>query len=357
MKRITMAEQIARALESDLMAGVWREFLPGGRVLAARYGANRATIDAALADLAGRGLVVSGGPRSRWRVGQVQALAATGPASAAVVQEVLLWVGDHHPACGDLLTREIFGTIRETWEAGGGIMAVAVVDMPRVRSAKSVIATLVKRHAATRVILHNAPGLLARAALATGLPVFQCGGEVRGPESDGVAYSLSAAIGKIIPVLASEGRRRILVALPAGRPVWHQGATTALREIGGVCAADPASWVEEVQQLNAQTVHDLWRRILPAKHPDAVVCWDVAWVFSLYSVAWQLGLRPGKDIVAVALDSSPQLGWLDPPPRILHLPAKPFIRRIGKWLKHPGQPGGFEIVESTFVPSDQRSPD
>ena len=122
-----------------------------------------------------------------------------------------------------------------------------------------------------------------------------------------------------------------------------------MREIGGIYAEDPGSWVVEVQQLNAQAVHDLWRRILPAKHPNAVVCWDVAWVFSLYSVAWQLGLRPGKDIVAVSMDSSPQLDWLDPPPRILQLPARPFIRRIEKWINHPDQPDGFEIVGSILV--------
>lgn len=328
-------------METDLAAGLWPKFLPGERVLAARYGVSRPTIEEAVKGLAERGLITGGGPRCRWRVNP-EAVGTAAPAQPAAA-EVLLWLGEDHPSA-DVLTSEVMEATRRAWEARGGIMEVVVMDLQRIRNPAAAIRKLVERHTVTRMILHNAPEPLARAACATGLPVFLHGGEIVSSDLPGIGFSLKLVLGGIIPALVSAGRQRILMAIPAGLPSWHETMVSALRKSGAACAEDPVSWVLEVPQNLPQAVHDLWRRVLPAKRPDAVFLMDARWVISLYAVAGELGIRPGTDIEVIYFDDAPQLDWLIPPPRALRVSARVFVKRIEKWLRHPESSGGFTLV-------------
>ena len=342
-------------MEIDLAAGLWPKFLPGGRILAARYGVSRPTIEVALRELARRGLIAGGGQRCRWRVNPGDAGAKSSAKPAVATAGVLLWLGEEHPVV-DPLTLEVMEATRKSWESKGGRLVVALVDLPRVRNGTAEVRTLLKRYAATRLILHNAPEPLARAALATGLPVFLLGGDVCEPHLAGIGFSLKLVLSQIIPTLIRKGRRRILIVTSAGRPTWYESMINALRKCDGDSAEDPASWVLEVPQNLPQAVHDMWRRVLPVKRPDAVFSMDARWIVSLYSVAWELGMRPGIDIEAVYFDDSPQLDWLSPPPRAIRASARIFIKRIERWLTHPDKSGGFEFVgiDGAVAPRDSR---
>ena len=342
IERVTLAQSLAAKLSDEIQAGTWSGNLPGYRVLGLRYGVSQPTCMTALEILAREGVIARVGERRPWRI-----LADHGPTTGGIKRGYkILWFGETEEDVMEPSTRAVLSVAMRECRDCGGRVSLEISRTLRSTRASAVANRLIKRHKPDRVILHNAPKQMIAAIVKTGVPVFMLGGELSPTfEVEGMGHSLEATCRRIGIDAIRMGRPRILFPVPVGFEGWRKDILRGLVKAGLVNAREGDKWVPWIDDSFPGALRDFWHAQLTRLKPDIIVTLGAPWLLSLYSAAWQTGLRPGEDFLAVTTDSPELLRWLDPSPTLLQLPIKTMQKHLVRWLRTPDPSRGHRFLE------------
>ena len=166
-----------------------------------------------------------------------------------------------------------------------------------------------------------------------------------------MGHSLAATCRRISTEALRLGKRHVLIPVPAGYKGWRKDAIKGVVESGLMSAREADQWVPCIDDLFPEAWKNFWLAQLPKLKPEVIVTLGAPWLLSLYSVAWQTGLRPGEDFLAVTTDSPDLLRWLDPAPTMLSLPIKTMQQHIVRWLRRPEPSRGHRFLEMRWPKS------
>lgn len=324
---LSAAEQVAAHLRWELSRGVWSGLMPGGDRLAAELGVGKDTVEAALRQLEGDGLLANQGRRRGRRI-----VAPTGDRSDKGIRIAIL---PHDPA--DRRLDYMVELEHELAEAGHTVVVparcLAELAMEVTRVARMVKAT----EADAWVVLGGTRELLAWFA-ASGRPVMAMFGRRTGLPIAAVGPDKPPVISELTQGLLALGHRRIVLLVRRMRRLPQPGASErmfleTLVEAG--IMAGPyhlPDWEESVDGF-----YERLGSMFRVSPPTALILDEV----TLFAAAQQFlagrGLQVPRDVSLVCTDYDPFFEWCRPTVAHIRWDSAPVVRRILRWAKNVAQ--------------------
>jgi DNA-binding transcriptional MocR family regulator len=166
-------------IEKELVAGTWGDTLPGHRTLMKFFAVSAKTSLGAIDLLEARGIVSAGEHGKRRRI-----LIDPKETNKAMMN-LLLIDGSGYLSGEDQMQMQAY---RNAWEGEGGKVHTVKFDFPRYHNPSALLRKAVASYSADAILLHVPPLAWVEAAVRL-RPVFLAGGEWKGNEITGSAYS------------------------------------------------------------------------------------------------------------------------------------------------------------------------
>ena len=334
LRILSPSEQVAEHLRGELLRGRWSGTVPGVPSLAAEMGVNRKTVDAALKQLDGEGVLVPQGAGKRRAIG-ILPVGLTPPALrlgillyesvdkridyVVEIQHMLLEAG-HAP----------FFAARSLMDLG--------LDVKRV-------AQFTKESKADAWIVVAGPVDVLNWFTKQSFPTFAlCGA------SDlrvaGAKPNKAPAYRKVVHTLVGLGHQRIvlLARSPRRKPCpgdSEQAFLDALEENGiGVGEYHLPAW-----QDSKESFIECLDSLFSVTPPTALIVQEAPLFAAAQQFLAQRGLKVPFDVSLVCSDPDPTFAWCEPSIAHIRWRPRPLVRRIVRWADKVSR-GKEDVVKS-----------
>ena len=332
-------EQVARHLREELIRGQWSGLLPGVDRLAVELGVSRKTVEAALRQLEGEGILVRQGQGRKRSIVQQGGQARPGLRVAVLLSEA----ADRHL---DYLV-EFMHELEEkghTASYAPGSMVELGMDLKR-------IARLVGGTEADAWVVGAGSGEILEWFCGQATPAFALFGRRSGLPMAGVGPDKRPAMAAAARALMRLGHRRIvLLARPRRRlPKPGESEQVLLDELAAhglpTGPYNLPDWEESTKGFHAR-LESLFR-MTP---PTALIIQEAPFYVAALQFCASRGLRVPQDVSLICTDADVDFRFCQPPVSHIRWDTDPVVRRILRWTDNVSR--GKADVRQTLIPAE-----
>lgn len=355
IKRKLLSEELAEAITKEIAAGVWKERLPGYRVLGKRYDVSRPTCERALAVLEANGVV---GPAEPGKMRPVLRKRFKKMVSARM--NLLIVIDSRHPPSP--LDAETLMQVEIFWKAEGGEVSRVECDLMRNSKPSYLLKKWIRALGADCLVFEtiaSAEWIMATEKL--GLPCYAFGGASGGRGIlSRTGFQVTKCIEKSLPEILKLGHRRILLVI--GRATVEQEMRNMIQEV-----TDPIlekDWGPEEVSFSVM-IPDLvhpkdwqswWRETLPRERPTIVLTESVFQAVCLHDICLNLGIQMPLDMSMMVLEDAEFLQWLSPLPTRYRYQYEEAFRHFKDWVRGGFAQGSIKFFSGEFIMGETLGP-
>jgi DNA-binding LacI/PurR family transcriptional regulator len=345
---LSAVEQVASYLREELKRGQWSGHLPGVDRLAPELGVSRKTLEAALRQLEGEGVIAKNGPRRRRSI-EPQG----GPLSPALRVSILL---------SEAADRQLDYVVDLQHELAriGHKTSVAPITMAECGMDARRIARVVEKDPADAWVVAGGPRDLLRWFHERGLPVCALFGRRRGLPIAGVGPNKPPAYALATRKLIALGHRRIVLIARRMRRLPEPGSSERafLNELAahGIPRGPYhlPDWEESLEGFHAGL-----EALFQVTPPTALIIQEAVLFTAARQFLANRGLRVPEDVSVVCTDADPTFAWCRPSVAHIRWDSRPVVRRIVRWAANlsSGKPDVRQVLTAAeFVPGGTIGP-
>lgn len=333
ISRTRIADLAAAKIRDELLGGLWKDRLPGTRILARRLGVSAPSVSEALAILVKEGVIERRGERKSFR--PVSSLGGGAPATQAQPEKRLL-ILTHEPL-GQLVevSRRLIEMLRDEMAAKGWKVESQVLDFLHVAHPQKSWDRLIQVDSGTSVVALYGRKALAEWALRRKVRMIFLGGNTESLEFPMVAVRSAGMAEFALRKLTALGHQRIVIPLCDRAEAFKQ----SIREVTRKAVEDAGgSYVKsyhnpESTYLKTDVTWRIIERVFQANPPTAFVFLDWKELVTAQCFLSRLGLRVPEDISLVLLSDQTDAEWFHPPLTRFRFPVARIVRTLVKWLE------------------------
>lgn len=336
---LSAVEQVADYLREEMLRGHWGGFLPGVDRLAPELGISRKTLEAALRQLEGEGLLVRNGPRRKRSI----ALGSNQPKAALRVAILLSEAADRHLDYVVELQHEL-ARVGHTASFAAGTMVECGMNVGR-------IARMVEKTAADAWVVGGGSREVLQWFHGRALPVCALFGRRRGLPIAGVGPNKPPTYALATRTLIDLGHRRIVLIARRMRRLPEPGTSERafLNELAihGIPYGPYhlPDWEESIDGFHAGL--EALFRVTP---PTALIVQEAAFFVATQQFLAGRGLRVPVDVSLICTDADPTFAWCKPSVAHIRWDSHPVVRRIVRWAANVSS--GKEDKRQTLTPAE-----
>ena len=339
MRFLSIAEQVANYLQSEILRGRWSETLPGLPQLSKELSINPKTVTVALRQLEKRGLLVPQGAGKRRRI--------VLPEDGWKPRPLRIAILSHEPLA---LTQGYMIELQHLLHQAGHGATFAGKSLIELRMDVDRVASLVRQTQADAWVVVSGSKEILEWFTGQGIPVFALFGRRRGLPIAGVGPNKERIYREIVRHLAALGHRRMVLLALGARRLPQPGASERafLEELAaqGIPASqfNLPDWEPDPEGL--QQALDSLFRVTP---PTALLI-DEAYVF--HAVKHHLsrqGIEAPEDVSLICTDPDGTFVWCRPSIAHIAWDNLPVVRRVVRWAKHVSQ--GKNDIRQSLTPA------
>ncbi|GAA5496185.1 hypothetical protein Rhal01_02367 [Rubritalea halochordaticola] len=310
LNKKSLPQQVADAMEQDIIKGVWKGTLPGYRILLARYEVSKVTCVRAISLLERKGLVSKAEPRKK------RAILVTPEISQAMTDlGTLLIIVDISEAY-IVESQENISVASHVWRERGGHVVVKEVDLTRNRAPNDLMKRWASENPVSAIFMIMPPREWVLAAYETEIPIFRIGGWLGEGDVKGtiLAYLATDVWGDTLAYLRSMGHERILVPWKFSNKFVWQGVLDAYRASHSDCLSleEIEALVPLVDHRNAEDWHQCWSGLLTRTQPTAVAITKPLEAISLMMFCAKAGIKVPDHLSILLVNPSDLSLWISP---------------------------------------------
>ncbi len=318
---MTISEQIAEYLRTEILRGRWSGSLPGKHQLANELGVNNKTVEVALRQLEKAGIIASKGAGRRRTIPPQSGSEIKGLRIAFLLNE------------GELdLQTAYHAELHHALTEAGHTMLYAPKSLVELRFDPKRVATLVRQtHADAWIVSAGSRGILEwfSAQPAPALAMF---GHRIGVRIASVGPNKEAAFADATQHLIDLGHQRIALLCRRLRRVPQPGASeTAFLD---TLQAHGIS-VSDYNMPDWDDTPGDFRRCLEALFcitpPTALIIEEASYYVAVLQFLAHQGIRIPADVSLVCTDDDPTFAHCQPPVACIAWDSRPIVRRIVTW--------------------------
>lgn len=345
---LSAVEQVAAYLKDELQRGKWSGYLPGIDRLAPELGVSRKTLEAALRQLEGEGVLKKNGPRRRRSI----EVPGAPPSNS-------LRIGFLFSEATDRQLDYVVDLQHELARIGHQVVQ-APVAMSDCGMEVRRIARVVEKEEADAWVVAGGSQEVLRWFVARSLPVCALFGRRRGLPVAGVGPDKSAAYAEATRHLIRLGHRRIVLLARRMRRLPEPGASERafLNELAAHGIPRGAfhlpDWEESVDGFHAGL--DALFQVTP---PTALIVQQAVLFAAAQQFLARKGLRVPEDVSLICTDDDPTFEWCKPTVAHIRWDSRPVVRRIVRWAVNlsNGKPDLRQVLTAAeFVPGGTIGP-
>ena len=349
MNFLSIADQIAAHLHAEILRGRWATAIPGRHQLAAEFGVNSKTVEAALRQLEKTGVLVPQGA-GRPRLIHVK------PAESIRELRIGFLHLERHEEQREEHLIQLWHALAE---AGHQVVSAQQTLTDMQFDVKRVAAVVGRTMADAWIVCAGSRGVLEWFARQP-LPTFALFGQREGLPMAAVGPDKPPALVDVTRRLVALGHRRIVLMCRKLRrlptPGTSEKAFLAALHEGGIPAGDYnlPDWEETPGGF-----HDCLDALFRLTPPTALIVDETAWFIAAMNHLLRLGLRVPDDVSMVSTDDHPTLHCCHPPVARIAWDSGPVIRRILKWahnISHGRPDIRQSLTPSRFIPGGTIGP-
>lgn len=317
---LSLNEQVAEHLRSELTRGRWVGLMPGKHELAAELEVNNKTVEAALRQLEKENLLV---PRGAGRRREINL--------DALAQRRILRIAFLVSETVDLGLDYIVELRHRLTEAGHAVQ-IANYTLANLRDDPGRLGKLAKSTAADAWVVLSGSRKVLEWFAGRPEPVFALFGRRGGLQMAAVGPDKAAATAAATRELIRLGHRRIVLMARPRRRLPEPGAPERafLAELAarGLAAGDynlPA-WEETPENF-----HKCLEELFRFTPPTAMIIDETPFFFAAQQFLARRGLQVPDDVSLVATDPDPAFFWCRPSIAHIAWESGPLVRRIARW--------------------------
>lgn len=359
LERKSLSEKLVEAITKEIAAGVWRDRLPGYRVLGKRYDVSRPTCESALRILQANGVI---GPAEPGKMRPIlRKRSKKGQASSKL--HALFVIDSRHPPSP--LDAELLMQVENFWKAEDGEVSRVECDLMRIHKPEYLLNKWIRTLGVDCLVFETiASSEWIVSVEKLGLPCYAFGGAKggRGILSRS-GFQVVACIEILLRELLELGHRRILLVL--GRATVEEEMRSAIQEMADPILAE--NWGGEELSfslmipdlVNPSDWQDWWKDTLLRERPTVVLTESVFQAICLHDFCLNQGIKMPLDMSMVVLDDADFLTWMSPIPTRYRYQKEEAFRHFRDWVRGGFRPGsikkfdGKRVAGSTLGPAPE----
>jgi DNA-binding LacI/PurR family transcriptional regulator len=340
VRLISAGEQVAARLRKEILDGQWSGEMPGIYVLAAELGVNHKTVDTALRQLEGEGLLVAQGPGRRRRIVLPAGRVRQRPLRVAIL-----------PSVAEDRRLDYIVELRHELVEAGHVAFFPEKSLHELGMDVKRIARMVRKNEADAWVVVSASREVLEWFVGLGVPTFALFGRRRHLTLAGAGPDKVRAYREVVRHLAALGHRRIVLLALAARRLPEPGLPERafLEELAAhdipTGPFNLPDWEES--PVGLQRLLDSLFKTTP---PTALLI-DEAHLF--HAVKHHLsgqGIRIPGDVSLVCTDPDRSFGWCRPSIAHIRWDSGPVVRRIVRWAGNVAR--GRKDLRQTLTPAE-----
>lgn len=349
LKILTVPQQVAQHLKSQIALGLWNGTMPGKHHLAAEYGISHHHVEAALQQLELEDVLESQGVSRPRRI----ASAAEGLAVPQLRVGILLW------DAGDRKISTMVDIFHRLTEAGHSVIDPRKTLMDLKMDVKRV-ASLVKQTPADAWVVSAGSHEVLEWFLQQKLPVFAVSGGCRSLPIAASGAALDAALVKATRSLIELGHSRIVLLVRRQHRLPKPGISVAaflatLKAYGiRTSSFNLPDWEETVEGFQ-ECLNSLFK----VSAPTAIFIDESQQFIAVRHFLATRGLRVPQDVSLICMDNDPVINWCVPTIANIRLESKNVVRHLMSWAKnisHCKKDVRQHIYQAEYVPGGTVGP-
>jgi DNA-binding LacI/PurR family transcriptional regulator len=337
---LSIADQVAEHLRSEILRGRWGGTLPGKHQLADELGVNNKTVEGALRQLEKTGVLLPQG-KGRKRLINLRSR------DTSRALRIALLLNDHQI---DEKTN-IIVQVKHALDVAGHTIITPPKSLTTLRFDPKLVAALVRKTEADAwLILAGSRGVLEWFS-SQAVPAFALFGNRVGVKIPSVSPNKPPAVAEATRHLIALGHRRIVLLARRSARLPHPSAGVAayldtLRENG--CQIGEFN-LPDWEETNTG-FHECLRSLFRATPPTALIVDEVNYFVATMQFMLLHGLKVPADVSLISTDDDVALSHCDPPAACLRWDLRPVIRRVVNWAANVSR--GKADFTQTLTPAE-----
>lgn len=323
LKLLSHAEQVAEHLRTEILRGRWTGIMPGAVALQKELDTNHNTIDLALKQLEGEGVLVSQGVGKARRI----QLPKGGLRTKLRIQ-ILQYDSDVHKS--DYLI-ELGHQLRDL----GHVVNFAMKTLHDLGMSARRVANFVNKTEADAWIVISGSKDVLEWFIKNEIPTFALFGRMVNLPIAATGPKKSTAIIEAVCKLSAWGHRRMVMVTRADRrkpePGFLERAFLGELNAQGIATScfNLPDWEE-----TREGFHKLLDSLFAKTPPTALFFSGVRLFLVAQLYLARRGIVAPHDVSLICMDDDDSFSWFDPPISHVRLDSKPWIRRILQWANN-----------------------
>ncbi|MFK7910124.1 MAG: substrate-binding domain-containing protein [Akkermansiaceae bacterium] len=317
---ISVAEQVAQAIREGLEEGRWKNTVPGRNRLAAELGVNHKTVQRALNQLEGEGLLKSRGPgRDRLIVGR-------GQSAPKALRVTILAYGK-----SDFITANLLRIIHRLQEAGH-IASFANKTLTGMGMDAKRVAQFAKKTEADAWVVVAGSFEVMEWFASQKTPAFALYGRASTFPLASIAPKKANVLVELIDRLVDLGHRSIVMVTQEGRrkpdPGFFEKLFLECLEQRGIPTSsyNLPDWGNSPEEL-----HKMLNSLFEYTPPTALIVDEPSICVGFLQSLSRLGITAPDDVSLACMDQSELLDWCEPSITHISWDPKSIVNRVVKW--------------------------
>ena len=349
IEKIKSAEMIRGALLAELSAGMWKEKMPGTRVLAKSLGVSAPTVHEAMEQLVREGHLLSGGPRRAFRVNPH---ASTGRKSKNTILRRELLILSHEDISMLIdSSRQLIETLMRSMVSKGWSVRHQVVDYVHAKYPLKRWDQQIRVEAGTKVIALYGNQTLATWALRKNVAILFLGGNPGSCPVSSIAVLSSRMAEEAIKRLTDLGHKRIVL------PLCDRSVSFAhkMREVTKQCIESngdqylPHYHNPGSSYAGPGIIRGILSKVFDMKPPTALILLDWKELVAAHCFLAEKNIRVPEDISLVMLSDVTGAEWFHPALCRFRFPLKKINTLMVNWLHGRSRTELRHLLSGTWV--------
>jgi DNA-binding LacI/PurR family transcriptional regulator len=337
---LSAAEQVARQLREQIAQGVFKGTMPGGAVLARKFGIGRTTADAALDILETEGIIKSKGARRRREILRSERILAQREMSVGLI------LYEPEDAANLHVTN-----LRQQLLPLGFRMAPAPHTLVELKHKPWRIEKMIHAHPADAWIIVAGSEPVLRWFSESPIPAFALFGRMKNLPIPGIKPDKQPAMTDALKTLAALGHHRIVLLVREDRRIpsygfFEEAFLEQLQSLGiptGTFYNIP-NWHESASGLRS-----CLERLMKNTPPTVIFVGDAVLFLAVQNVLRSMNTVGANQITLISTDHHPAFDWCDPAIPHISWNHRAIVREMVNWLKNLRR--GKPTYKQTFVPT------
>ena len=336
---LTITDQVARRLHTEILRGRWRDTMPGKHELAADLGVNNKTVEAALRLLERDGLLIAQGPGRKRRIN------SDGGTSSRTMRVAFL----AHDRDADRKLDYIVELNHALAEAGHAVF-YAAKSLAQLQFEVRRTARLVEQTKADAWIVLAGSREILQWFATQPKPAFALFGQRYGLPMAGIGPNSSPAVAEATRKLIELGHRRIVLLCRRAQRLPHPSPRQSafLHELKAA-GVEPTEYNlpdwDETNEGFRQCLDALFR-VTP---PTALIVDEAAYFIAVLKFCARRGISVPGMASLISIDDDPAFDCCEPPVSCIKWDSGPLVRRIVNWVANISR--GKPDLRQTLTPS------